>query len=138
MMRGRTRTNVALILSLIAGVLILIGGIMWLIDPSFFSSYPFLGGFNTNIANYILGGIAILFAILVFIGTYYVYLPGGDKIVGGIVVAIFSIISIAIGGGFVIGTIIGLIGGVLSIFGTRESVEEAVIKPKDEEEHEKF
>ena len=137
-MRRRSRTNVALILSLIAGVLILIGGLVRFIDASFFSEHPLLGGFNPNIANYILGGITILFAILVFIGAYYVYLSGGYGMIGGIIVAVFSVVSIATGGGFIVGTILGLIGGVLSIFSTREPTEEALIKPKDQEEHEKF
>jgi len=130
--------NVALILSIIAGVFILIGGIVWFIDPNFYSLNPALGGLNIGVAGYIRGGFAILFAILVFIGTYYVYLPGGYEMIGGIVVALFSVISIAMGGGFIIGTVLGLIGGVLSLFGTRESVEEAVVKPESKGEHEKF
>jgi hypothetical protein len=127
-----------LILSLIAGVLILIGGIVWFVNPNFYSLNSSLGDFSFGVANYIRGGIAMLFAIVVLIGAYYVYLPGGYEIIGGIMVALFSIVSIATGGGFIVGTLLGLIGGVLSIFRTREPVEEAVIKPKDEEEHEKF
>jgi hypothetical protein len=114
------------------------GGIVWFVDSNFYSLNPALGGLNLGVAKYILGGIAILLAIVVFIGTYYVYLTGGDEMIGGIMVALFSIMSIAAGGGFIVGTILGLIGGVLSIFRTREPVEEAIIKPKDEEEHEKF
>jgi hypothetical protein len=121
---------------LIAGVLILIGGILWFIDPNFYSLNPSLGGFSLGVANYIRGGIAILLAIVVLIGAYYVYLPGGYEIIGGIMVALFSVVSIVAGGGFIVGTLLGLAGGVLSMFRTREPVEEAVIKP--EEEHEKF
>jgi len=139
LMRRRGISNVGLILSLVAGVLILIGGIIWFIDPNFYSHLsPALGGFNLGVATYILGGLAILFAIVVFIGSYYVYLPGGYEMIGGTVVALFSIISIATGGGFIIGAILGLIGGVLGIFGTRESAEEAIVKPESKEEHEKF
>lgn len=139
MARKLSVTSVALILSVIAGILILIGGVVWFVDPNFHTHLnPALGGFNLGVANYILGGLAILFAILIFIGSYYVYLRGGYEMIGGIIVALFSIFSIAVGGGFIVGTILGLIGGVLSIFGTRESAEEAIVKPEAKEEHEKF
>jgi len=146
----RRRINLALILSVISGILILISGIVWLADPNLFNNIG-LGEFDPNNSNGIfavfgsnppstelLGGVTVLLAVIVFVGAYYVYLPAGYEAVGGIVVAVFSLICVITGGGFVVGTILGVIGGVLGILGTREPVEEAVIKPKDKDEHEKF
>ena len=146
----RKRTNLALILSVISGVLMLVSGVVLLRNANLYDDIG-LGEFNPKNTNGIfamfgsnppspelLGGMTVLFAIIIFLGAYYIYLPGGYEMVGGIVVAIFSLIGIITGGGFIVGTILGVIGGVLGIFETREPVEEAVIKPKDEEEHEKF
>jgi hypothetical protein len=140
--------NIAFILSLIAGVLILVGGIVWIVDRGIYD-YLGLGGFAGPNGFFgvfgtgpplptILGAVAILVAIIVLIGAYYVYLPGGYEMVGGITVLIFSLISLTTGGGFIIGTVLGIIGGILGMARTRESIEEAVIKPKDQEEHERF
>ena len=133
--------NIAFILSFIAGVLILIGGVFWL-DSSIYN-YLGLSWFFSTFGNYslspvLLGGVAILIAIMVLIGAYYVYLPGGYEMVGGIIVLIFSLGSLVSGGGFIIGAVLGIIGGILGMARTRESIEEAVIKPKDKEEHERF
>jgi hypothetical protein len=141
--------NIAFILSLIAGILILISGIFWLVDPSLFD-YIGLSGFRASVNGFfdifgtyppypsLIGGLGILFGIIVLIGAYYVYLPAAYELLGGMIVLIFSIISLMTGGGFVIGTILGIIGGILGMARTPESVEEAVIKPKDQEEHERF
>jgi hypothetical protein len=134
--------NIAFILSLIAGILILVGGIVWLVDSSVYNylgSGWFFSTFGNSLLSPILvGGIAILIAIIVLIGAYYIYLPGGYEMVGGIIVLIFSLGSLVSGGGFIIGAVLGIIGGILGMARTRESIEEAVIKPKDQEEHERF
>ena len=148
-MKGwRKRTSIALILSMIAVILILIDGILWLAYPSF-ESLHFIGT-RSNLYDFwsmfgnlppspsLLGGFEILFALVVLVGAYYIYMPGGYEIVGGIMVTVFSIVSLVTGGGFIIGAILGIIGGLLGIIGTREPVAEAVVKPKDQEEHEKF
>jgi hypothetical protein len=145
----RKRTSLALILSLIAVILILVDGIIWLAGPDYYDSLHISGtrgelyGFWNMFGNFppspsLLGGMEILFAIVVLVGAYYIYMPGGYRVVGGSMVAIFSLISLTAGGGFVIGTILGLIGGLLGIVSTREPLVEAMIKPEDQEEHEKF
>ena len=137
--RHHIGANMAFVLSIIAAILILVGGIVWFVDSSFYTQYTALGGFNPNIANYILGGVTILFAIIILIGASYVYMTGGYEMVGGIIVVIFSMISIVTGGGFIVGTMLGIVGGIWGIFRTQESVKEAVIEPtKDNEEREKF
>lgn len=139
--------NIAFILSLLAGVLILIGGILWIVDSDIYY-YLGLRGFgldafystfgNSSPPPALLGGVAILSAIIVLIGAYYIYLLAGYEMVGGIIVLIFSIVSLVTGGGFIIGTVLGIIGGILGMARTHESIEEAIVKPKDQEEHERF
>jgi hypothetical protein len=141
--------NIAFFLSLIAGILILINGILWFADSTLFDNLG-LGGFRTSLTGFfnmlgsnppppsLLGGMAILCAIIVFIGAYYVHMPAAYEMVGGILVLVLSIISLTTGGGFIVGAILGMIGGILGMARTRESVEEAVVKPKDQEEHERF
>ena len=133
--------NIAFILSFIAGVLILISGVFWL-DGSFYN-YPGLSWFFSTFGNYslspiLLGSVAILVAIMVLIGAYYIYLPGGYEMVGGIIVLTFSLGSLISGGGFIIGAVLGIIGGILGMARTSESIEEAVVKPEEQEEHERF
>lgn len=141
--------NLAFVLSVIAGVLVLIGGIVWIMDSSLYNDVG-LGGFNPNSNGFFaifgnnhpptdwLGGLSILFAIIILVGAYYIYMPAGYEIVGGVIVILPSLMSIITAGGFIIGTILGIIGGVWGVLRTREPVEEALTKPKDEEEHEKF
>ena len=141
--------NWAFILSLIAGILVLIGGIVWITDSSLYNDIG-LGGFNPGSNGFFtifgnshpstdaLGGLSILFAVIILIGAYYIHMPSGYEIVGGIIIILPSLMSIIAAGGFIIGTIMGIIGGVWGVLGTREPVEEALTKPKDEEEHEKF
>jgi len=103
-------------ISLIAGILVLIdgialyGGYHYILKTIFAS----LGLGETPLGQdlYTLGIMAIVFAIITFIGAYLIYMPGREMI-GGIVVLIFSIISIITGGGFIIGMILGIVGGIL-------------------------
>jgi hypothetical protein len=139
----RKKINIAPILATIAGILILIDGVVWLTDPNFYDILGIGEGFWGIFGNYppspsLLGGITILFAIIVLVGAYIMYMSAGYEIVGGIAVALFSLISLVVGGGFIVGTILGIIAGIFGILGTREPIEEAVIKPKDQEPHEKF
>ena len=126
-------------LSLIAGILMLIDGIVWIADPRFFNSYPGMGGLNPGISqhNFILAALTFIFGIIILVGSYYIYLPGGFETEGGIMVAIFSLISITAGGGFIVGAVLGLLGGILSIYERQETVDEATIKAQNEEPHEK-
>ena len=60
----------------------------------------------------IVGAIAIVFAVLIIIGAFFIYNPG-TQVIGGVLVLIFSALSIIAGGGWLIGLILGIIGGVI-------------------------
>jgi len=97
--------------SLVAGVLVLIDGVIVFMNSdlikSVFNSVELLGLDLT-----VLSSIAIGCGVLIFIGAFLSFLFGKERI-GGAIVLISSIISIVTGGGFIFGTILGIIGGIL-------------------------
>ena len=66
-----------------------------------------------GIALNIIGGVAVVFAILIIVGAYLIYT--GAATAGGTIVIIFSVLSILVGSGWLIGLIFGVIGGILGI-----------------------
>jgi len=110
------------ILSVVAGVLVLLNGVFWFIlghgimIPRALALEDPLSTQRTlmTFAFVILGSIGILFAIGIFIGATFIYLHGYNSTGGKIVIA-FSILSIATGGGLFIGMIIGIVGGALAL-----------------------
>jgi hypothetical protein len=61
----------------------------------------------------IIGGIAVVFAVLIIIGAYMIY--NGMEMAGGVTVLIFAVLSIFAGSGWLIGLILGVIGGILAL-----------------------
>lgn len=112
------KATAGFIISLIAGIMILINALMFFALTSFVGSIPMpvtIPGMELVEAVFAtIGMIGLVFAIIVIIGAILIYMPG-KEIIGGILVLIFSILSIIIGGGFVLGLILGIIGGALGI-----------------------
>jgi len=112
-----SRAIAGFIISLIAGLLILVQGILRFVRGTLIS-----GLFSDEIRRRILAGlaleaigiIAIILGILVLIGAYLIY-SLGNEMAGGIIVVVLSVLSILTGGGFLVGFILGIIGGVLGI-----------------------
>ena len=102
--------------SLVGAILILLRGIVRIVvgDVITFAGsdlvrHRFLAGLALNI----IGGVAILFAVLILVGAYLIYT--GMEVTGGIIVLIFSVLSIFVGSGWLIGLILGVIGGILGL-----------------------
>jgi len=102
--------------SLAGAILILLRGIVRIVvgDVIIFAGsdeirHRFLAGIALNI----IGGVAVLFAILILVGAYLIY--NGMEVTGGIIVLIFSALSIFVGSGWLIGLILGVIGGILAL-----------------------
>jgi hypothetical protein len=113
------KATAGFIISLIAGIIILINALFIFALSSFVGSIIGSAGISgvTDVvaAGVVLyGAIGLLFAIIVIVGAIMIYMPGRETI-GGILVLIFSILSIIIGGGFFIGLILGIIGGALGL-----------------------
>ena len=71
--------------------------------------HRFLAGIALNI----IGGIAVVFAVLIMVGAYLIYT--GMEMSGAVIVIIFSVLSIFVGSGWLIGLIFGVIGGILAL-----------------------
>jgi hypothetical protein len=110
------KATAGFIVSLIAGILILINGLLvvavFAALGDMMSIIPGLEGLEGIMTA--IGAIGLIFGILVLIGAILIYMPG-KEIIGGILVLVFSILSIFIGGGFFIGMILGIVGGILGI-----------------------
>lgn len=114
------KPTAAFVLSLIAGVLILLGGIFGaiisIIGGAIIGVIPGLGWLGGLIV--ILGLLGLIFGIIVIVGAVMINSEERDKVkTGSMIVLIFSILSLFVGGtgGFVVGFILGLIGSILGL-----------------------
>ncbi len=111
------RATLGFILSLIGGMLILLRGVVRITVGdliTFVGSDEVRHRFLAGLALNIIGGIAVVFGILIIIGAYLIY--NRMETAGGVIVIIFSVLSIFVGSGWLIGLILGLIGAVLAFF----------------------
>ena len=102
--------------SLAGAVLILLRGIIRIAVGdiiAFYGSDVIRHRFLAGIALNILGGIAVLFAVLILVGAYLIY--SGMETTGGVIVLTFALLSIFVGSGWLIGLILGVIGGILAL-----------------------
>jgi hypothetical protein len=102
--------------SLIGAILILVRGIVLIVRGdiiTFVGSDEVRRRFLAGIALNLIGGVAIVFAILIIVSAYLLY--AGMATAGGIMVIVFSALSIFVGSGWLIGLILGLIGGILGL-----------------------
>jgi len=131
------RPTITFILSLIAGVFILLGGGMMSIMRSFryggmMNGYWGYGGMMGGYGNgwaygpgfgmmrgYVgmFGLAGILFGIIVIVGAVMLYNNPTQNSKWGLVILIFSVLSIfgSAMGGFGVGLILGIIGGILAL-----------------------
>jgi len=114
------RATIGFVISLIAGILILINALM------LFALRSVIGGLVPSVPGVVdvgalaeamitlWGAVGLIFAIIVMVGALLIYMPGKETI-GGVLVLVFSILSIVTGGGFFLGLILGIVGGALGI-----------------------
>ena len=110
------RATLGFVFSIIGGILILLRGVVRITVGDFITfvgsdevRHRFLAGIALNI----IGGIAVVFAVLIIVGAYLIYT--GMEMSGAVIVIIFSVLSIFVGSGWLIGLILGLIGGILAL-----------------------
>ncbi|RLG64125.1 hypothetical protein DRO02_05135 [archaeon] len=107
------KATAGFVISLIAGILIIIHGLAYFVAGSMLVATPV--GFAYSGIIYLIGGVCLLFGILVIIGAWLMY--AGKTTPGGILVLLFGILSLFLGGGFFIGFILAIIGGALGLAG---------------------
>lgn len=111
------RAIISFVLSLVAALIILAQGIVRIFRGeaiSFLGSEGLLQRFFSGIRLQVVGTIAIIFAIVILVGAYFIY-HSGTETVGGIIVLIFAALSIITGGGWLVGFILGIVGGILGL-----------------------
>jgi hypothetical protein len=124
--------NAAFLLSLIGGVLILIGGLVVLglgISGAFGVGYMgsmmgpmmgyMMGGFGTaaalGVAIIAASVIGIASAVIVIYGAFLVRDKPTTRSTWGALILAFSLISLLSLGGFLVGAVLGILGGILAM-----------------------
>ena len=103
------KPTAAFVLSLVAGVFILLGGLVLAAIGSLIAIFfPAIGG--------VVIALAMVFGTLVLLGAILLYLRPQEHVIWGLVIVIFSILSLFPAlGGFIIGMILGIVGGIMAI-----------------------
>lgn len=108
----------AFVLGLIGGIFILLNAVVWFAIGNLIAAIaafiPIIP-FDPATAVYLIGGIALLCAIVVIAGSVMMFAMPNQHVIGGVLVLLFSIVSLITLGGFFIGFILGLVGGILGI-----------------------
>ena len=110
------RATIGFAFSLAGALVILAQGLVRIVrgEITFLGSDEIRRRILAGLALGTVGVIAVVFAVLIIIGAYFIFNPG-TEVVGGIIVLIFSAFSIIAGGGWLIGLILGIIGGILAL-----------------------
>jgi amino acid transporter len=118
------KPTAAFALSLIGGVFILLGGIVYVAASSWVGSLGFGLGASVLAG---LGVFGLICGILTILGAVWINSGEEDKVRNGsILVLIFSIVSwFGAAGGFFIGFILGLIGAILGLTWKPSTTEKA-------------
>jgi hypothetical protein len=128
-MAEETSGDGAFLLSLIGGVLILLGGFVVLgVALIGFSGMTFMGSMMGHMEGYMMGGfglfgwlgsvvalIGIASGIIVLYGAFTLRSRPKERTTWGALILAFSLISLLGSGGFLIGAILGILGGILAL-----------------------
>ena len=127
-MSSENRPSVAVVLSLIGGILMLLGGAIFSFVS--FTGFGMMGGYRGMMDGYwgMMGGfgfpfgfmmvfslIGMISGVLVIIGAVMLNTRPSEHITWGIIVLVFSMINFLSMGGFFVGSILGIIGGALAL-----------------------
>ena len=110
------RATIGFVFSLAGAILILLRGVVRIVVGDvivFVGSDEVRHRFLAGLALNIVGGVAVLFAVLIIVGAVLVY--RGTEMAGGVIVIVFSALSIFVGSGWLIGLILALVGGILAL-----------------------
>ncbi|MGD0803714.1 MAG: hypothetical protein ABSA11_06540 [Candidatus Bathyarchaeia archaeon] len=111
------KATIGFVLSLVGAVFILVQGVVRIFRGE---ALTFLGSDTirlrvlSGLRVEAVGAIAMVFAIIILVGAYFIYHVGTET-AGGIIVLIFAALSIITGGGWLIGFILGIIGGIMGL-----------------------
>ncbi len=121
-------TGPAYVISLIAGALIIIGGLVRAASTGVIPTRAYGTGFkiasttlraaNLNVTNTFLqlsAMVGVITGIIVLVGAVMLSSQSHQNATWGTVILVFSAFSLIGGGGFFIGSILGIFGGIIAI-----------------------
>ena len=104
------------VVSLIAGIFILLGAIFMMVLSSMIGGFALGVGAGAAAGLFLIyGAVGLIFAILVLVGAVMLWMKPQSHVAAGVIILLFSLFSIISGGGFIIGLILGIVGGILGI-----------------------
>jgi len=104
------------VVSLIAGIFILLGAIFMMVLSSMIGGFALGVGAGAAAGIFLIyGAVGLIFAILVLVGAVMLWMKPQSHVAAGVIILLFSLFSIISGGGFIIGLILGIVGGILGI-----------------------
>ena len=109
------RPYAAFVLSLVGGVLILVGGLLgltWLGWPM----WGWMPGFLL-----VFSAIGIVSGGAIVTAAYMLYNKPSQAQTWGTIVLVFAVVSLLSAGGFIIGALLGIIGGLLALTWRRQA-----------------
>ena len=110
------KPTAAFVVSLIAGIFILLGDIFMMVLSSVLGGFAIGVGAGAAASLLILyGAVGLIFAILVLVGAVMLWMKPKSHVAAGVIILLFSLFSIISTGGFIIGLILGIVGGILAI-----------------------
>jgi len=112
------KPTTAFVLSLIGGIFIILGGLVYMVVFSILGGlFSFLGFAGLGIGLVALGALGLIWGILVIVGATMMNSGNPARVrTGSILVLIFSILSwFGAIGGFFLGFLLGLIGAILGL-----------------------
>ncbi len=109
-----------MVLSIIGGLLILLGGLLFLAIASVLESFALISGETFGVGDpvvfvQLIGAIGIVIGIVLMVGGVMMYSKPASSTAWGVIILVLSLVSIIATGGFILGLILGLIGGILGI-----------------------
>lgn len=110
------RATLGFVFSLVGAILILLRGLVRIVVGDvivFVGSDEVRRRFLAGLALNIVGGVAVVFAVLIIVGAVLIF--RGNEMAGGAIVIVFSVLSIFVGSGWLIGLILALVGGILGL-----------------------
>lgn len=106
------KPTAAFVLSLIGGIFIILGALLWIAVGSLLS---FLA-LNIGLGASMMGVLGLVFGLIVIVGGVMMYMKPDQHVMWGAIVLILAIVSIPFSfAGLLIGFILALVGGILGL-----------------------
>jgi hypothetical protein len=107
------KPTTAFALSLVAGILILLGGVLELWVATVLNGFLFINDYSNWLL--LLGVIGLGLGIFVIALSVLLFLQPQHHVAYGVVILVLSVLSAVSYWGFVVGLVLGIIGGILAI-----------------------